>query len=267
MAEKQLPKLSIVTVVLNAADILEATIKSVLEQDYPHLEYIVVDGGSTDGTLEIIKAYESSITQWVSGPDNGIYDAMNKGLALATGDYIGFKNAGDLYYPGVLTKVMKRSQEANRPAVIYGNTHKVWEQNGKQSITLLRSDHYKLQVRSCVDHRSAFVLRQVHRPFDLQYKIAADYDLFCELLSHGHRFLGMSDVLGSMVPGGTSDTDRVYAEVQSIQAKYFGKAYAWANHARLKASYWRLNLQNSILKKVLGEAGYTKFKTRGNRSK
>jgi hypothetical protein len=116
-----------------------------------------------------------------------------------------------------------------------------------------------------VDHRSAFVLRRLHRPFDLQYKIAADYDLFCELLSHGHKFIGTDVIVGTMQGGGVSDTATVYAEVEAIQARYFGKAYAWANNARLRMSFWRLQMQNKVLKSVLGETGYTRFKTRGQR--
>ena len=80
-------KISIITVVYHAADTIEQTIRSVVEQDYPNIEYIIIDGGSTDGTLDVIKKYEDRIAYWVSEPDKGIYDAMNKGLSAATGDY------------------------------------------------------------------------------------------------------------------------------------------------------------------------------------
>src|SRR5688572_6496915 len=89
------PRLSVITVVYNAADLLEATIRSVVTQDLPGLEYIVVDGGSTDGTLDIVRRYESRIAYWVSERDRGIYDAMNKGLDAARGAWICFMNAGD----------------------------------------------------------------------------------------------------------------------------------------------------------------------------
>ena len=91
------PKISIITVVLNAAGELKRTAHSVLGQEYPHLEFIVIDGGSTDGTLEVTKTLGKNIDHWTSGPDQGIYDAMNKGLAIATGEWINFMNAGDVF--------------------------------------------------------------------------------------------------------------------------------------------------------------------------
>lgn len=100
------PKITVITVVFNAKDQIEDTIKSVINQTYPNIEYIVLDGGSTDGTVEIIKQYDGKITLWKSEPDKGIYDAMNKGIDLATGDWINFMNAGDYFYtPDVLEKV------------------------------------------------------------------------------------------------------------------------------------------------------------------
>jgi glycosyltransferase involved in cell wall biosynthesis len=89
------PQVSIITVTYNAEKYLEQTIKSIMEQDYPNIEYIIIDGASTDGTIDIIKKYEKYITRWISESDNGIYDAMNKGIKLTTGNWINFMNAGD----------------------------------------------------------------------------------------------------------------------------------------------------------------------------
>jgi len=93
-----LPLITVITVVLNGEKALEETIKSVISQTYPNVEYIIIDGGSTDGTLDIIKKYEDYIDYWVSEPDKGIYDAMNKGVDLTTGQWINFINAGDRFY-------------------------------------------------------------------------------------------------------------------------------------------------------------------------
>ena len=92
------PRVTIITVCKNAADSIEKTIKSIVTQSYPNLEYIIIDGASTDGTQNIIKNYEKQLTHYQSEPDNGIYDAMNKGIPIATGDWINFMNAGDYFY-------------------------------------------------------------------------------------------------------------------------------------------------------------------------
>ena len=91
-------KVTVVTVTYNAAESLEKTILSVLQQNYSNVEYIIIDGGSTDGSVEIIKKYSDKIAYWVSEPDRGIYDAMNKGIRKATGEWINFMNAGDLFF-------------------------------------------------------------------------------------------------------------------------------------------------------------------------
>src|SRR4051812_15125406 len=93
--QKQSPVVSVITIVYNGGALLEGTIQSVLKQDPTHLEYIIIDGGSKDNTLDVIKKYTDQIDFWVSEPDKGIYDAMNKGLNAATGDYVWFMNAGD----------------------------------------------------------------------------------------------------------------------------------------------------------------------------
>ena len=95
---KVIPKISIVTPTFNQGQYIEQTIQSVLNQQYPNLEYIIIDGASTDGTVDIIKKYETKLHYWVSEPDKGIYDAMNKGARLANGDFINFMNADDIVY-------------------------------------------------------------------------------------------------------------------------------------------------------------------------
>ena len=94
------PLFSIITVAFNAGKVLEQTILSVANQTCPHIEYIIVDGNSSDNTKDIIKQYESAVSQWISEPDTGLYDAMNKGLCMATGDYVWFLNAGDTLQNG-----------------------------------------------------------------------------------------------------------------------------------------------------------------------
>jgi glycosyltransferase involved in cell wall biosynthesis len=116
-------KLTIVTVVFNAADLLEATIRSVRKAEFPQIEYIVIDGGSQDGTLDIIHDNSDSIDIWISDRDKGLYDAMNKGLMKATGEYVLFLNSGDLLFDStVLEKVFSDNSNAD---VYYGNTKRM----------------------------------------------------------------------------------------------------------------------------------------------
>ena len=116
---QKLPKVSIITVTYNAEKYLEATIQSVLEQTYSNIEYLIIDGQSKDKTLEIIKKYENQITTWISQPDKGLYDAMNKGIALATGDYLWFMNAGDeIFAKNTLEKIFAREKEGD---IYYGD--------------------------------------------------------------------------------------------------------------------------------------------------
>lgn len=117
------PKFSIITVTYNAAKVLEDTIQSIVTQTYKNLEYIIVDGGSTDETLDIIHKYQEHITTVISEPDQGLYDAMNKGIKLATGDYLCFLNAGDgLHEDDTLLQMVHSINGTALPGVLYGET-------------------------------------------------------------------------------------------------------------------------------------------------
>ena len=125
---KNNPLISVVTVSYNAVSTIEQTILSVINQTYPHIEYIIIDGGSTYGTVDIIKKYADKIAYWVSEPDKGIYDAMNKGIKVATGEWINFMNSGDcLYRNDTIEKILNKSSTTNNVSIIYGKTMKIFE--------------------------------------------------------------------------------------------------------------------------------------------
>jgi len=106
-------RITVVTVVLNQVETIERTLSSVIEQDYPDLEYLVIDGGSTDGTLDVIRRHKSGITQWISGKDGGPYGAMNKGAAMASGEWVAFMNGGDVYVqPDAISRAFAASASA-----------------------------------------------------------------------------------------------------------------------------------------------------------
>ena len=174
------PKVSVVTICYNSVQFIEKTIQSVLSQTYSNIEYIVIDGGSTDGTKEIIEKYSSKISYWCSEKDGGIYDAMNKGIKKATGEWINFMNSGDCFVSeNVLVDVMSEQIENDICVVYcdtifdYGDHKEKFICNGLKDIT------YKMVF--C--HQSCLIRTSIHkeRHFSLKYKIASDYDFFYNL--------------------------------------------------------------------------------------
>ena len=168
--------ITIITVSYNAFSTIERTILSVVTQAYLNIEYIIVDGGSTDGTVDIIKKYESQITNWVSEPDRGVYDAMNKGISMATGEWVNFMNSGDCFYDqNVLVDFFYKDIEKDI-SVLYGNTELVFEDKSK--IQTKRSKFLRKYMPAC--HQSIFCRLCLMKEFgfDINYNYAADFRFF-----------------------------------------------------------------------------------------
>lgn len=187
-------KISIVTVTYNCENCIENTIKSVLSQDYPDIEFIVVDGLSKDNTMSIIRKYEKSISCLVSEPDKGIYDAMNKGLNLATGDWVFFLNAGDNFHSvNTLSKLPFEEYfgDSNICGIIgdvllkKGGKIEVW--NNKCSPFF---DSTKRLKNMGFSHQGVFVKTRIAKEigFDLSFKLCADYNMMYTLYDKGYRF-------------------------------------------------------------------------------
>ena len=170
-------KLSIITVNYNDAEGLERTIKSVINQTFNDYEFIIIDGGSTDGSVDVIKKYESHIDYWVSEKDGGIYPGMNKGLFRAKGEYLNFMNGGDCYHSNdVLENIFALDTEAD---IITGAHSENGLRNvGKGGVTML--DLYKWAI----DHQASFIRRKValRHPYDEKYRIVSDWKFFIEAL-------------------------------------------------------------------------------------
>lgn len=178
MEQKQ-PLISVVTVSYNAVATIEQTILSVINQTYENIEYIIIDGGSTDGTIDIIEKYADKIAYWVSEPDNGIYDAMNKGIKVATGKWINFMNAGDRFYDEKTSERIFKEKYSDSTKVIYGD---VIESDGtnKRLIKAKSLDNFNSNLPFC--HQSSFLKRE-NRYYDTNLRIAADYKLFRNIYS------------------------------------------------------------------------------------
>lgn len=181
-------KFSIVTVVYNGESLLEQTIRSVINQSYRDVEYIVVDGDSTDSTLQIAKKYEKHIAFIVSEKDKGIYDAMNKGARLASGDWVCFLNCGDKFVnEQTLATVANKIASFEHPDIVYGNIL-IRSENGQFSERIAPLPLNKHRMFFC--HQSAFTRRDIleQYPFDINHKFSADFKLFKQCMVHGYKF-------------------------------------------------------------------------------
>lgn len=170
-------KLSIITVNYNDSKGLQRTIESVITQTFKDYEFIIIDGGSTDESVDIIKQYEQHIDYWVSERDGGIYQGMNKGLRLAKGEYVNFMNGGDSYHSSdVLEKIFSLDIDAD---IVTGNHAENGLKNvGQDGVTML--DLYKWAI----DHQASFIRRDValRHPYDEKYRIVSDWKFFIEAL-------------------------------------------------------------------------------------
>jgi glycosyltransferase involved in cell wall biosynthesis len=204
-----MPLITVVTVVFNGAKILEETIKSVINQNYDNIEYIIIDGGSTDGTLDILRKYQKVIDYWITEADNGIYDAMNKGIDLANGEWINFMNAGDSFLNPTVIKNIFYEKYFENIQIIYGN-HKIRRKNN-----LIRQAKIgkvkNLWQGSQFCHQATFVAVDFHKsfPFDLHTKIVADFEFFYRAWKYKANFLDCRETICIFEAGGVSDVKRI----------------------------------------------------------
>lgn len=207
------PTVGIVTVVRNAAKDLERTIHSVLRQDYRSVEYIVVDGASSDGTLNVIKSHADRLTHWISEPDRGIYDAMNKGADMASGEWILFMNAGDVF-PAANCLSLLREKLAGDADVIVASANKVL-------VDLLETRVIRVSPGSPADlwrwmpsvHQSILVRRrhQITYRFDTSYQWCADQELLLRMQRDGRQFVSVETVLSEFdCAGGMARDPMIY---------------------------------------------------------
>ena len=220
------PLVTVVTVVRNGKEHIEEAIQSVLSQAYDNIEYIIVDGGSTDGTIEIIKKYDDQVAYWISEPDHGIYDAMNKGILLARGELIGLLNSDDFYEKQAIQFVVNTysSRGSNQPVIVYGNFYILDEELGLKT-DFLSNLNYRQGMTIC--HQAMFVHKNIYLDlflYDLTYKLAADYDFFIKAINHNVTFLNTDKFLVNFRNVGATynSVNPMYKETLSIIKKHFG---------------------------------------------
>lgn len=256
------PLVSVVMVTFNPGPHFRQALASA-EAGGDAVEILVIDGGSADGTVEWLREREERIDYWVSEPDGGIYDAMNKGLKLARGQWVGFKNADDWYCPGVFDKLAGLAAADLQTDVWYGNSYSVIRENPLHTAPFF-TDHRTLGRNPGIDHRSVFIRRELHAafPYDTRYRLAADLDVFWRLLKSGARFRHMGIFVSCKRYGGASDGSHILKESFAVTRRHTGLWNALVSVGGAAFAFARWKAGNAVLRLVLGEEGFLKFKAR-----
>jgi glycosyltransferase involved in cell wall biosynthesis len=230
-------KLSVITVTYNAEHTLERTLKSVREQTYPAIEHIIVDGNSNDGTVALIHRYENERLKWISEPDKGLYDAMNKGIKMATGDYLCFLNAGDTFYDtDTVQKIFASIDEDHSPDILYGETAIV-DDNGRflhmrrlQAPKNLTWKSFKHGMVVC--HQAFIVKRELVEPYDLSYRFSADFDWCIRMMKKAKNIYNTDLILVDYLNAGMTTANRKASlrERYRIMEKHYGKVSTFLYH-------------------------------------
>ena len=262
-SSEEFPLVSIVMVTRNAALHFRQALISVCNQGYPNIEIVVVDGGSTDSTLEIIAEYSEKIDYWISEPDKGIYDAMNKGILLSRGEWIGFKNADDWYTENAISILSDCIRKHPDVDVWYGNSYSVIQELPLKLAPFFTS-HQHLGRNPGIDHRCSFVRSLAHKEclFDLKFRLAADLDVFWRLKKSGFQFRHTGAFMACKRFGGASDGTHIEKETFQVNRSHAGIFYAIYSLLLNRFSYFIWKAGNIILRRILGEKGYYSFKSR-----
>jgi glycosyltransferase involved in cell wall biosynthesis len=215
-------RVSIITVCYNSAATIKKTIESVLNQTYNDIEYIIIDGASSDGTLEIIEAYRDSFQgrlKVVSEPDSGIYDAMNKGIGMATGELIGILNSDDYYEPKAVEYIVNDKRN-DKYQILYGFMRSI--KDGEE-VKIDRCSH-KFLRNEMIAHPTCFVSKKVYEDFgcyDLQYVSVADYDFMLRMSENEEvKFYPVDHVITNFTMGGMSASDTAWLDLLKLKANY-----------------------------------------------
>lgn len=232
------PKFSVITVCYNAEATLEDTIQSVISQTYHHVEYIIVDGASKDRTMDIVNRYRERIAVVVSEPDKGLYDAMNKGIRLATGDYLCFLNAGDSFHEDdTLQQMVHSIHTLQLPDVLYGETELVDHEGHFLRMRRLQAPEHltwkSFRQGMLVCHQAFFPRRDLAMPYDLRYRFSADFDWCIKIMKKSkvlhNTHLTLIDYLAEGMT--TRNHQASLKERFRIMARHYGWASTVAHHA------------------------------------
>lgn len=217
---RESPLVTVITAVFNGAGTIENCIESVLGQDYPHIEHIIIDGGSTDGTIDVLRQYEGRIARWISEPDSGVYDAWNKGVQLAHGEWVAFLSADDTFLPGAVRAYMELSVK-NPDAEFLSSVVRLEHHGGYTRLFGESWQWLRFSKFMCTAHPGSMHKKSLfthYGLYDTSYKITADYEL---LLRAGAalRAAFMPTTTVAMKAGGMSDSFRALREARRARVE------------------------------------------------
>ena len=249
------PKISIVTIAYNCEKEIEETILSVINQQYDNKEYLIIDGASKDGTMDVVNKYRDKIDVIISEPDKGRSDAFNKGIAHATGDYIVMMNAGDLLADDALDKFARNYEPGYD--VIKGNTIRWNEKTGFKSIEHPVIEYPEIPFNFLVCHQSTYISKSAYERFGgygIDYKIVMDFELMLRFARHNAKFMKINENLAVFRMGGISQTsskrrikEMKRAMLENEHSKF--NTYVFILYVRLRSLMRNiLNLVNPDLK-------------------
>lgn len=252
------PIISIITTVYNNADYLEQTIQSVINQSYDNLEYIIIDGGSTDNTLDIIRKYDDKVDYWISEPDDGIYYGMDKGIRLSTGDYFAVLSSDDFYCsPQIINEVKNNIINFKEFDFFYADVYTLKSTDDKHIFKVV-GDLKKMNLSNSINHPTLFMRTNVYKTiggFDLNFKISADYELALRLIHEKHTGYKINKSLVCIRQGGCSFLNNIkLKEHFIIKKKYHIMNFFWIS----------TSIRNIILKvlmKIIGIKHYNKLRS------
>ena len=242
------PKLSVITIVYNNVRDIERTMLSVINQTYQNVEYIIVDGLSNDGTLDIIHKYSDKVAKLISEKDEGIYDAMNKGLAASTGDYVVFMNSGDEFYAAdTVANVFAVAEDAD---IYYGETEMINDageslgQRRHKAPDTFTWRGFKLGMS--ISHQAIYVRRSLTEPYDRRYQLSADIDWIIRAAKKAKKIVNVHQYVAKYLVGGMSKTKHRQSLMErfDIMKRYYGLVPTLFNHGIIAFNlgwYWLRN--------------------------
>ena len=255
MTQCSYPKISIITPSYNQGEFLEKTILSVLEQGYSNLEYIIIDGGSSDNSVEIIKKYEKFIFHWESGPDGGQVSAINKGLAMASGDWVGWQNSDDIYYPGFFHEASKLILENKKLDLIMANLNIIdADDNLIRDVKYVLPDYFSMLAEGMLlANQSCLWKKEIHQDLgflDPKYSCAFDYDWFLKVFKYTDNVKLISKPYGAIRFHSATKT--------SLVAEVFAKEFQLILYGRSPTAFQIIysKLKRTLKYLFMGEIGY-----------